>query len=138
MLPLNQLPAVNATLNGASAVLLSLGYYFIRRRAITAHKRCMVGAFATSVLFLISYLVYHYHVGSVRFTGSGGIRIVYLVILISHTILAAVIVPLVLITLSHAWRARFEKHKRIARWTLPVWFYVSVTGVIIYWMLYRP
>ena len=137
MLPLTHLPVVNATLNGASAVLLSLGYYFIRRRAIVAHKSCMVGAFATSTLFLISYLVYHYHVGSIPFTGSGGIRTAYFTILISHTILAAVIVPLVLITLSLALKARFDKHKRIARWTLPVWLYVSVTGVIIYWMLYQ-
>jgi uncharacterized membrane protein YozB (DUF420 family) len=97
----------------------------------------MVGAFATSTLFLISYLVYHYHVGSIPFTGSGGIRTAYFTILISHTILAAVIVPLVLITLSLALKARFDKHKRIARWTLPVWLYVSVTGVIIYWMLYQ-
>lgn len=139
MLSLSDLPAINATLNGTSAVLLSLGYYFIRRRAITAHKRCMIGAFATSTLFLISYLIYHLpsRFGSVRFTGSGGVRIVYFTILISHTILAAVIVPLVLITLSRAWKAQFEKHKRIARWTLPLWLYVSVTGVVIYWMLYQ-
>jgi putative membrane protein len=137
MLSLSDLPAMNATLNGTSAILLSLGYYFIRQRAISAHKRCMLGAFVASTLFLISYLVYHYHVGSVRFTGSGGIRTVYFAILISHTILAAVIVPLVLITLSRAWKARFEKHKRIARWTLPLWLYVSVTGVVIYWMLYQ-
>jgi uncharacterized membrane protein YozB (DUF420 family) len=137
MLSLSDLPAMNATLNGTSAILLSLGYYFIRQRAISAHKRCMLGAFVASTLFLISYLVYHYHVGSVRFTGSGGIRTVYFAILISHTILAAVIVPLVLITLSRAWKARFEKHKRIARWTLFLWLYVSVTGVVIYWMLYQ-
>jgi uncharacterized membrane protein YozB (DUF420 family) len=139
MLSLSDLPAINATLNATSAVLLSLGYYFIRRRAITAHKRCMIGAFATSTLFLISYLIYHLpgRFGSIRFTGSGGVRIVYFTILISHTILAAVIVPLVLTTLSRAWKAQFEKHKRIARWTLPLWFYVSVTGVIIYWMLYQ-
>ena len=139
MLSLSDLPAINATLNATSAVLISLGYYFIRRRAITAHKRCMIGAFATSTLFLISYLIYHLpgRFGSIRFTGSGGVRIVYFTILISHTILAAVIVPLVLTTLSRAWKAQFEKHKRIARWTLPLWFYVSVTGVIIYWMLYQ-
>jgi uncharacterized membrane protein YozB (DUF420 family) len=139
MLSLSDLPAINATLNATSAVLLSLGYYFIRRRAITAHKRCMIGAFATSTLFLISYLIYHLpgRFGSIRFTGSGGVRIVYFTILISHTILAAVIVPLVLTTLSRAWKAQFEKHKRIARWTLPLWFYVSVTGVVIYWMLYQ-
>jgi len=139
MLSLSDLPAINATLNATSAVLLSLGYYFIRRRAITAHKRCMIGAFATSTLFLISYLIYHLpgRFGSVRFTGSGEVRIVYFTILISHTILAAVIVPLVLTTLSRAWKAQFEKHKRIARWTLPLWLYVSVTGVVIYWMLYQ-
>jgi putative membrane protein len=139
MLSLSDLPAMNATLNGTSAILLSLGYYFIRQRAISAHKRCMIGAFSTSALFLISYLIYHLpgRFGSVHYTGSGWIRIVYFTILISHTILAAVIVPLVLITLSRAWNARFEKHKRIARWTLPVWFYVSVTGVVIYWMLYQ-
>jgi len=137
VLALSDLPALNATLNGTSAVLLSMGYYFIRRRAIRAHKRCMVGAFATSTLFLISYLVYHYHVGSVRFTGSGWIRALYFAILISHTVLAAVIVPLVLFTLTRAWKAQFDRHKRIARWTLPVWLYVSVTGVVIYWMLYQ-
>jgi len=128
---------MNATLNGTSAILLSLGYYFIRQRAVSAHKRCMLGAFVASTLFLISYLVYHYHVGSVRFTGSGGIRTVYFAILISHTILAALIVPLVLVTLWRAWKVRFEKHKRIARWTLPLWLYVSVTGVVIYLMLYH-
>ena len=137
MLSLSDLPAMNATLNGTSAILLSLGYYFIRQRAVSAHKRCMLGAFVASTLFLISYLVYHYHVGSVRFTGSGGIRTVYFAILISHTILAALIVPLVLVTLWRAWKVRFEKHKRIARWTLPLWLYVSVTGVIIYLMLYH-
>jgi uncharacterized membrane protein YozB (DUF420 family) len=139
MLSLSALPAINATLNATSAVLLSLGYYFIRKRAITAHKRCMVGAFATSTLFLASYLIYHLpgRFGSVHFTGSGGVRVVYFTILTSHTILAAVIVPLVLTTLSRAWKAQFEKHKRIARWTLPFWLYVSVTGVVIYWMLYQ-
>ena len=137
MIPITDLPAVNATLNGTSAILLSMGYYFIRRRNIPSHKRCMLAAFGTSTLFLISYLVYHFQVGSVRFGGSGGVRALYFSILISHTLLAAAIVPLVIITLSRAWKARFEKHKRIARWTLPVWFYVSVTGVIIYWMLYK-
>ena len=137
MLSLSDLPAMNATLNGTSAILLSLGYYFIRKRAVSAHKRCMLGAFVASTLFLISYLVYHYHVGSVRFTGSGGIRTVYFAILISHTVLAALIVPLVLVTLWRAWKVRFEKHKRIARWTLPLWLYVSVTGVVIYLMLYH-
>jgi putative membrane protein len=137
MISVSDLPAVNATLNGTSAALLSMGYYFIRQKRISAHKRCMLAAFGTSTLFLISYLVYHFQVGSVRFSGSGGARALYFSILISHTLLAATIVPLAIITLSRAWKARFEKHKRIARWTLPVWLYVSVTGVIIYWMLYK-
>lgn len=137
MIPITDLPAVNATLNGTSAILLSMGYYFIRQKRIPAHKRCMLAAFGTSTLFLISYLVYHFQVGSVRFTGTGWIRGLYFTILTSHTLLAASIVPLAITTLSRAWKAHFEKHKRIARWTLPLWFYVSVTGVIIYWMLYK-
>ena len=137
MIPIRDLPAVNATLNATSAILLSMGYYFIRRKNTAAHKRCMLAAFGASLLFLTSYLFYHSQVGSVRFTGTGWIRGLYFTILTSHTILAATIVPLAIITLSRAWKARFEKHKRIARWTLPVWFYVSVTGVIIYWMLYK-
>ena len=137
MIPITDLPAVNATLNATSAILLSMGYYFIRRKNTAAHKRCMLAAFGASLLFLTSYLVYHSQVGSVRFTGTGWIRGLYFTILTSHTILAATIVPLAIITLSRAWKARFEKHKRIARWTLPLWFYVSVTGVIIYWMLYE-
>jgi len=137
MIPIRDLPAVNATLNATSAILLSMGYYFIRRKNTAAHKRCMLAAFGASLLFLTSYLVYHSQVGSVRFTGTGWIRGLYFTILTSHTLLAATIVPLAIITLSRAWKARFEKHKRIARWTLPLWFYVSVTGVIIYWMLYE-
>jgi uncharacterized membrane protein YozB (DUF420 family) len=137
MISVSDLPAVNATLNGTSAILLSMGYYFIRRKNIPAHKRCMLAAFGTSLLFLTSYLVYHSQVGSVRFTGTGWIRGLYFTILTSHTLLAATIVPLAIITLSRAWKARFEKHKRIARWTLPLWFYVSITGVIIYCMLYK-
>ena len=137
MISVSDLPAVNATLNGTSAILLTMGYYFIRQKKIFAHKRCMLAAFGTSTLFLISYLLYHFQVGSMRFRGTGGTRTLYFSILISHTILAAAIVPLVITTLSRAWKARFEKHKRIARWTLPLWFYVSITGVIIYWMLYR-
>ena len=101
-----------------------------------AHRLCMLSAFATSSLFLISYLTYHYQVGSVPFQGRGWIRFVYFAILISHTILAAAIVPLVLLTLARALRGRFDRHKRIARWTLPLWLYVSITGVIVYWMLY--
>jgi putative membrane protein len=131
------LPGVNAALNSASALLLVSGYFFIRRGRIAAHRCCMLAALGTSALFLVSYLVYHYHVGSVAFTGQGWIRGLYFTILISHTILAVAIVPLVLITVSRALRGRFDRHKRIARWTLPLWFYVSVTGVIVYWMLYR-
>ena len=131
------LPAVNATLNSLSAILLTLGYLFIRRKKIAAHKRAMLGAFTTSTLFLVSYLYYHYHTGSTAFTGQGYLRIVYFAILISHTILATAIVPLVLMTLRRAFRADYAAHARIARRTLPLWIYVSVTGVIVYWMLYQ-
>ena len=113
------------------------GYLLIRRRKILAHKICMGSAFAVSTLFLISYLTYHYQVGSVRFTGQGAVRGVYFTILTTHTILAAVIVPLALVTVSRALRGRFDRHVRIARWTLPIWLYVSVTGVVVYWMLYH-
>ena len=137
MIPVSSLPGLNAALNSASAVLLAAGYLFIRNKKIVAHRLCMLSAFAASSLFLISYLVYHYQVGSVAFKGQGLIRVVYFTILISHTILAATIVPLVLVTLSRALKGSFERHKRIARWTLPLWLYVSITGVIVYWMLYR-
>ncbi len=131
------LPALNAFLNGTSAVLLTVGYVFIRLRKVTAHKTCMVTAFGMSSLFLISYLIHHYRVGSVLFGGTGFIRPVYFTLLISHIVLAACIVPLVLITIYRALTEQFEKHMRIARWTLPLWLYVSVTGVIVYWMLYH-
>jgi len=131
------LPAVNATLNATSAVLLFNGYRLIRKKRITAHKRSMIAACCTSVLFLISYLTYHSLHGSTPFTGEGWVRPLYFSILISHTILATAIVPLVLITLTRALRERFDAHGRIARWTLPLWFYVSVTGVVIYFMLYH-
>jgi putative membrane protein len=131
------LPTVNAVLNGTSAVFLLAGYLFIRRRRMTAHKICMVSAFVTSTIFLISYLTLRYFAGFTAFTGQGWIRPVYFTILISHTILAACILPLALTTLYRAWREQFTKHRRIARWTLPLWFYVSVTGVIVYLMLYR-
>jgi len=134
---ISDLPAVNATLNSLSAIWLACGYFLIRQKKISAHRFCMIAALITSSLFLISYLTYHYHTGSRPFEGQGAIRTVYFTILISHTILAAAIVPLALITLFHALKQRFDKHKRIARWTLPIWFYVSVTGVIIYWMLYQ-
>ncbi len=136
MIPLSYLPSINAALNSASALLLVAGYLFIRSQKIMAHKLCMLSAFTTSTLFLISYLTYHYQVGSVPFKEQGWIRAVYFTILISHTILAAGIVPLVLITLIRALKGRFERHKRIARWTLPLWLYVSITGVIVYGMLY--
>jgi putative membrane protein len=134
---LSQLPALNAILNGTSAVLLTTGYFFIRRKSISAHRACMIAAFTTSTIFLISYLVYHYFHGSTQFQGEGWARIIYFTILISHTLLAAAIVPLAITTLYRALRANFAGHMRLARWTLPLWLYVSVTGVIIYLMLYR-
>lgn len=137
MITLADLPTVNATLNSISALLLGVGYYFIRHKKINAHKICMLSAFTTSILFLISYLIYHYNIGSKPFTGEGWIRPFYFTILISHTILAVVIVPLVIITLSRALKQRFNKHKKIAHWTLPIWLYVSVTGVTVYLMLYH-
>ncbi|MCZ6625179.1 MAG: DUF420 domain-containing protein [Deltaproteobacteria bacterium] len=136
MIPVSYLPTVNAALNSASALLLVAGYLFIRNKKVLAHKLCMLSAFTTSTLFLISYLSYHYQVGSVPFKGQGWIRTVYFTVLISHTILAVTIVPLVLVTLTRALKGSFDRHKRIARWTLPIWLYVSVTGVIVYWMLY--
>jgi putative membrane protein len=137
MLALTDLPAVNAALNATSAMLLISGYRFIRRRQVTAHRRCMIAACTTSALFLLSYLVYHYNIGSMPFSGQGWVRPLYFTILISHTILAIVILPMVVVTLFRAWKADFVKHARLARWTLPVWLYVSVTGVVIYCMLYQ-
>lgn len=137
MLALADLPALNAVLNATSAILLSAGYRFIRRRQITAHKRCMLAACATSALFLMSYLTYHYYVGSMPFRGQGWVRPLYFTILISHIALAATIVPLAIMTLFRAWKADFRRHARLARWTWPIWMYVSVTGVIIYVMLYQ-
>jgi putative membrane protein len=134
---LSALPTIDALLNATSAAFLTLGYIFIRRKKVTAHKACMLGAVATSTLFLVCYLTYHYFHGTTHFAGQGAVRWVYFSILGSHTILAALIVPLVLVTLYRAFRERFEKHKRIARWTLPIWLYVSVTGVVVYWMLYH-
>ena len=134
---LSSLPTLNAVLNSTSAILLTTGYVLIRRRRVTQHRACMLAAFASSTLFLISYLVYHANVGSVAFTGQGSVRVVYLSILISHVVLAAMILPLALVTLTHALRGRFDRHRGIARWTLPVWLYVSVTGVVVYVMLYR-
>ena len=135
-------PALNAVLNGASAVLVTTGYVMIRTRRILAHKACMLAATATSAAFLVSYLIYHYRLyisgePPVHFPGSGAARYAYLTMLASHTILAAVIVPLVIISLVRAFRSNFPAHKRIARWTLPLWAYVSVTGVLIYVALYK-
>lgn len=131
------LPSVNASLNFATAVLLVFGWVLIKQRAITAHTICMLLATATSTVFLACYLYYHAHHGATRFPGSGAWRAVYFTILVSHTILAAVQLPLIIKTLWHAFRGDFVKHIRVARVTLPIWLYVSVTGVVVYWMLYR-
>lgn len=130
------LPTLNALLNATSGLLLSAGYVMIRRGRIDAHRRCMLAACTASVLFLISYVIYHLDVGSVPYTGQGGARVFYFAVLISHIILAAAIAPLAIITVMHALRERFDRHRRIARWTLPIWLYVSVTGLIVYVMLY--
>jgi uncharacterized membrane protein YozB (DUF420 family) len=132
-----ELPAVNAALNSLSGAFLTLGFLFIKSKNIKAHKACMLAAFASSSLFLISYLVYHYQVGSVPFKGQGAMRNLYFTILLTHTILAVAVVPLVLITLLRALKENFPKHRQIARWTFPIWLYVSMTGVLVYVMLYR-
>ena len=137
MISIYDLPTLNAALNGTSAVLLALGYLFIRRKKVDLHKACMVSAFVTSTLFLVSYLFYHYHAGSKPFPGEGWTRPVYFAILISHVMLATVTLPLAIVTLARGLRGRFEKHRRIARWALPIWLYVSVTGVVVYLMLYH-
>jgi len=131
------LAPLNALLNSVAAVLLAAGFYCIRRRWVGAHRACMLSAFAVSISFLVSYSAYHYQVGDVRFQGHGLVRPLYFAILITHVTLAAVIVPLVLITLWRALRSDFHRHRRIARWTLPLWIYVSITGVVVYWMCYR-
>lgn len=133
------LPTLNAILNATSGVLILIGFFFIRRKHIAAHRACMIGAVTSSSLFLISYLVYHvgFKAGVTRFTGTGWVRPLYFVVLISHTILAVVIVPFVIVTLTRAVRGRIGLHRRIARWTFPMWLYVSVTGVIVYLMLYH-
>jgi uncharacterized membrane protein YozB (DUF420 family) len=137
LIPLDIFPALDAALNLASAILLVLGFVFIRRRGVGVHRACMLSAIGTSTLFLVCYLWYHAHHGVTRFAGQGGVRAFYFTLLTTHTVLAAAIVPLVIITLIRALRRTFDRHKRIARWTLPLWFYVSVTGVVVYWMLYR-
>ncbi len=134
---IGDLPALNATLNGLAGILLVIGYVLIRKGRWRQHRAVMLGAFATSTLFLVSYVVYHANVGSRRFGGEGPVRLVYFTILITHVVLAAAIVPLALVTLSRGLRARYDRHARIARWTLPIWLYVSVTGVVVYLMLYR-
>ncbi len=131
------LPALNATLNAISGVLLVTGYAFIRRKQWRAHRACMLSAVVMSALFLTSYVIYHAQVGSVPFKGTGWIRTVYFAVLIPHVILAALMVPPVLITVSRGLSGKYDKHRRIARWTLPVWLFVSVTGVIVYLMLYQ-
>ena len=134
---LHDLPSVNAALNATAAVLLVWGYTLIRRKRIQTHRKVMLAAFATSSLFLICYIVYHGQVGSVHFPKTGAIRTVYLSILGTHTLLAATVPVLAIITLSRALGGRFDKHRKIARWTLPIWLYVSVTGVVVYLMLYH-
>jgi uncharacterized membrane protein YozB (DUF420 family) len=129
--------ALNASLNGASAILLAAGYAAIRNGKIAVHKAFMISAFVVSSVFLGSYLLYHYRVGHVTFHGQGWIRPVYFTLLTTHTILAVVIVPMILVTLRRAWLGKFDRHRAIARWTLPLWFYVSVTGVIVYLMVYQ-
>jgi len=135
---LHDLPAVNATLNGISAILLVVAYLLIRARRIEQHRRVMLAAFATSSLFLICYLVYHAQVGSVRFTRQGFVRPLYFTILVTHVVLAAATLPLAIVTLSRGLKARYARHRAIARWTLPIWLYVSVTGVLVYVLLYQP
>jgi uncharacterized membrane protein YozB (DUF420 family) len=137
MITLSDLPALNAALNGISAIFLTIGYVMIRRGHVTFHKRCMLSALVTSTLFLTSYVIYHANTGSRPFPGAGSIRYVYFSILISHVLLAITIVPLALVTARRGLRAQYDRHVRIAHWTLPLWLYVSVTGVVIYLMLYR-
>jgi uncharacterized membrane protein YozB (DUF420 family) len=137
LIGIHTLPAVNATLNGTAAILLTTGYALIRRRHVQAHRRVMLTAFSVSIAFLVFYLIYHSQVGSVRYPKTGPIRAVYYSILITHTTLAATVPILAVITLRRALRGDFKRHHRIARWTLPIWLYVSVTGVIVYLMLYQ-
>ena len=135
---IHDLPAVNATLNALSGILLVTGYALIRARRIEQHRKFMIAAFATSSLFLICYLVYHAQVGSVRFTRQGFVRPLYFTILATHVTLAGAVLPMAILTLSRGLQARFPQHRRIARWTFPIWLYVSVTGVLVYVLLYQP
>src|SRR5258705_13269878 len=138
MISVHDLPAVNATLNALSGVLLLTGYVLIRRRRIEQHRRVMLAAFASSSLFLICYLVYHAQVGSVRFTRQGFVRPLYYTILVTHVTLAATVLPLAIVTLTRGLKGRYPQHRRLARWTFPIWLYVSVTGVLVYVLLYKP
>ena len=131
------LPHVNASLNGLGAGFLVAGYLLVRQKKIAAHRACMIAAFCLSILFLVSYLIYHSQVGSMKFQGTGAVRTFYLTILATHSLLAAIVPFLAVITLWRALHERFEKHVKIARWTLPIWLYVSITGVVVYWMLYH-
>ena len=137
MLDVTWLPHLNAALNATSGILLSAGYLSIRAGHVGRHRACMLGAVSVSIIFLVSYVIYHLEVGSVPFTGEGPIRLVYFTVLITHAVLAVVIVPLVTLTVMHALRERFDRHVAIARWTLPIWIYVSISGVVVYWMLYQ-
>jgi uncharacterized membrane protein YozB (DUF420 family) len=137
MMEIADLPTLNASLNALASVFLVAGYVMIRSRRIDAHRRCMLSALGTSAVFLISYIVYHANAGSAPFRGTGAVRVVYFAVLIPHIILAAAILPLALVTAARGLRGDYTRHVRIARWTLPVWLYVSVTGVIVYLMLYR-
>ena len=134
----HDLPALNATLNGVAGVLLLIGFLLIRSRKIDLHRRFMIAAFIASALFLVSYIVYHAQVGSVRFTRQGFVRPLYFTILITHVALAATVLPLAIVTLTRGLKGRFPAHRAIARWTLPIWLYVSVTGVLVYVLLYQP
>lgn len=137
MIEISDLPALNATLNGNSAVLLTAGYVFIQRGRRAAHKKCMLAALVASTAFLTSYVIYHAHTGSRPFPGRGGVRVAYFSILITHVVLAATILPLALTTTAHGLRAQYTRHVKVAQWTLPTWLYVSVTGVVIYVLLYQ-
>jgi len=137
-LSVHDLPAVNATLNGVAGVLLLIGFLLIRARKIDLHRRFMIAAFIASALFLVSYIVYHAQVGSVRFTRQGLVRPLYFTILVTHVALAATVLPLAVVTLTRGLKGRFPAHRAIARWTLPIWLYVSVTGVLVYVLLYQP
>lgn len=131
------LPTVNAVLNSTSAIFLLIGYRYIRAKNIDRHRICMIIAFCSSILFLVSYLTYHYLAGSKHFPGTGSARTIYLAILLSHTILASLVPPLAILTLYRGLKGKYDKHRKIARWAFPIWLYVSITGVVVYWMLYR-